>query len=69
LLRGGQGSGTRDVSRERFSASSLPGLTRQSIQGAGLLMPVATFASVHVRMDRRVKPGGDDGGVTIVHAL
>jgi hypothetical protein len=44
-------------------------MTRQSIQEAGLLIPIASFALLRVSMDHRVKPGGDDGGGTISHAL
>src|SRR5262249_7599311 len=52
--------GHKNMSRERFSASSLPGLTRQSMRGAGLLRLTAVFDSLHASIDHRVKPGGDD---------
>jgi len=41
--------------------SSLPGLTRQSMRGAGSLSFAASCDSLHVGVDHRVKPGGDDG--------
>src|SRR5262249_33884071 len=53
--------GRGSVSRERSSASSLPGLTRQSMRGTRLLELTALFDSLGVSMDHRVKPGGDDG--------
>jgi hypothetical protein len=40
--------------------SSLPGLTRQSMGRAGLLRLTGLFDSLHVSMDHRVKPGGDE---------
>jgi hypothetical protein len=48
------------ASRERFRTSSLPGLTRQSIESVGLLRFGVLFHPLHVSMDHRVKPGGDD---------
>ena len=54
-----QNSGAQ-ASRERFPTASLPGLTRQSMLGAGSLRFAASFALLHVSMDHRVKPGGDD---------
>jgi hypothetical protein len=58
--RGGEQSSGAEASRERFFTSSLPGLTRQSMRGAHLLRLTVLFDSLHVSMDHRVKPGGDD---------
>jgi hypothetical protein len=56
-------------SRERFFTSSLPDLIRQSMQRAGLLRFTALFDSLRVRMDHRVKPGGDDGQELMASSL
>ena len=47
--------------RERSLASSLRGLTRQSMQSAGLLRSAVSLDSLRVSMDHRVEPGGDNG--------
>ena len=49
--------------RERFSISSLPGSTRQSMgQGRSFIL-AAWFDSLHFSMGHRVKPSGDEGGM------
>jgi hypothetical protein len=59
FTHGGYGDSGAEALRERFLASSLPGLTRQSMQNAGLLKFAALFDSRHVSIGHRVKPGGD----------
>jgi hypothetical protein len=51
---------TRIALRERSPASSLPGLTRQSMGSVGWLEFAVWFRSLHFSMDHRVKPGGDE---------
>jgi hypothetical protein len=48
-----------------ISHSSLPGLTRQSMLSTGLLRLTHCFGRLHLSMDHRVKPGGDEGGGVI----
>ncbi len=59
--RSKQNSGA-EASRERFSVSSLPGLTRQPMLGAGSLSFSASFRPPPLGIGHRVKRGGDEAG-------
>ena len=47
-----------DMSRERFLISSLADLIRQSMRTSAC--SIGRFVSLHLGMDHRVKPGGDE---------